>query len=116
MLKCSCSYSNAADIPEPKTYAEAMTSEHAAEWQHAMDKEMSSLLQQGTWEKVEVLAGQHILLLQHRPTHACCGVQVSRYAYPCCDSCQPYKANCDMYRRDRFHSNHPSGITTGNTA
>ncbi len=45
------------DIPEPKTYAEAMASEHAAEWQHAMNEEIGSLLEQGTWDYVPTPPG-----------------------------------------------------------
>jgi len=39
-----------SDIPEPTTYEEALASEHAAEWQQAMDEEIASLAANNTWE------------------------------------------------------------------
>eukprot|EP00878_Enallax_costatus_P002708 GHUV01002897.1.p1 GENE.GHUV01002897.1~~GHUV01002897.1.p1 ORF type:complete len:1307 (+),score=342.07 GHUV01002897.1:73-3921(+) len=46
-----------ANIPEPQSYKEAMQSEHRAEWLHAMNDEMASLIEQGTWEYVPVPPG-----------------------------------------------------------
>lgn len=36
-------------IPEPKTYKEAMHSPHAHEWKNAMAKEFASLMVNKTW-------------------------------------------------------------------
>lgn len=47
----------ASTIPEPLTYKQAMASEHAAEWQQAMTEEISSLIEQRTWEIVPVPPG-----------------------------------------------------------
>ena len=49
------------DIVEPSTYAEALAGEHAAQWQQAMDDEMTSLLSLGTWELAELPAGTRAL-------------------------------------------------------
>ena len=38
-----------ATIKEPATYEEATKSEHAEEWQRAMDEEVASLLANNTW-------------------------------------------------------------------
>lgn len=46
-----------AKIPEPTTFKEAMASEHKAEWLQAMNEEIGSLLQQGTWEYVDTPPG-----------------------------------------------------------
>ncbi len=47
----------ASRVPEPATFKEAMESEHRAEWLQAMNEEVSSLLQQRTWEYVPIPPG-----------------------------------------------------------
>lgn len=46
-----------AAIKEPETYEEAMASEHAEQWQQAMDDEMASLAANGTWTLEKVPSG-----------------------------------------------------------
>jgi hypothetical protein len=40
---------NVAVLDEPSSYEEALASEHAQQWQQAMDEEMASLLSNNTW-------------------------------------------------------------------
>lgn len=42
-----------AQVNNPKSYKEAIQSEEAEEWKEAMDEEMESLTENGTWELVE---------------------------------------------------------------
>jgi hypothetical protein len=48
---------SARDIPEPTTFKEAMQSEYADEWLQAMNEEVNSLFEQGTWEQVPIPPG-----------------------------------------------------------
>ena len=46
-----------AEIQEPSSVEEALSSDHAQQWREAMDEEMSSLLSNNTWSIQEVPAG-----------------------------------------------------------
>ncbi|GIL57256.1 hypothetical protein Vafri_12510 [Volvox africanus] len=50
-----------AGIPEPNTYAEAMTSMQAEEWHRAMDDEIEAQLANGTWELAKPPPGAKLL-------------------------------------------------------
>ena len=45
----------------PQSYAEAMASEHRDEWEHAMDAEIQSLEETGTWEVVDRPIGRKVV-------------------------------------------------------
>ena len=45
------------EISEPRTFEEAMTSDYAQEWKAAADSEYQSLLENDTWELVELPHG-----------------------------------------------------------
>ena len=45
------------DIPEPSTYKEALSSNQAELWKHAMDEEYTSLMTNNTWELVPLPDG-----------------------------------------------------------
>ena len=46
-----------ANVIEPNTFEEALQSQHATEWQQAMDEEMASLHSNNTWSLTELPAG-----------------------------------------------------------
>ena len=45
-------------LKEPSTAKEALNGPHAEEWKKAMDAEMATLTERGTWELVELHKGQ----------------------------------------------------------
>ena len=45
------------EIPEPGTFDEALSSPHAKEWKLATDSEYQSLLDNDTWDLVELPQG-----------------------------------------------------------
>ena len=47
-----------AEIEEPETLTDALNSEYASEWKAAADAEYQSLLENETWELVELPAGR----------------------------------------------------------
>jgi len=50
---------NTKNLPmEPSTVKEALNGPHATEWKKAMDAEMATLTERGTWELVELPKGQ----------------------------------------------------------
>ncbi|CAI7760352.1 unnamed protein product [Closterium sp. NIES-54] len=49
MLLCPEGDTDAADIPTPRTYAEAITGPYSSQWQIAMDAEMTSWKSKGTY-------------------------------------------------------------------
>ena len=49
---------NVCEISEPRTFEEAMTSDRAQEWKAAADSEYQSLLENDTWELVELPHGR----------------------------------------------------------
>ena len=49
------------DAEEPGSYKEALESINAERWQEAMDEEMNSLRQNGTWELQELPAGRRAI-------------------------------------------------------
>lgn len=51
----------AADIPEPKSYKEALATDQREEWMRAADDEFASLMTNGTWELVPLPHGRKAL-------------------------------------------------------
>lgn len=49
---------NAYEVVEPATMEEALSGEHAREWQAAADVEYCSLLENETWDLVELPRGR----------------------------------------------------------
>ena len=49
------------DEGEPQHYQEAVSHEHSEEWMEAMQEEMKSLLENHTYELVELPAGKRAL-------------------------------------------------------
>ena len=49
---------NTCEIMEPKTMEEAMSGENADKWKEASDAEYKSLMENGTWELVELPVGR----------------------------------------------------------
>ena len=49
--------STLTDRVEPKTYEEGLEGEDAELWRQAMDEEIRSLLENGTWELEELRGG-----------------------------------------------------------
>jgi len=59
MLAAYCAmHANMADPKVPKTFKEAMSGPNAKEWKVAMEKEMSSLKENGTWTLGKMTAGK----------------------------------------------------------
>ena len=54
-------YAMFADCDEPKSFSEAMKSANSLQWQQAMDDEMSSLVENKTWQLVEKSEGRKIV-------------------------------------------------------
>ena len=54
-------YAMFADCDEPKSFWEAMKSPNSLQWQQAMDNEMSSLVENKTWQFVEKPEGRKIV-------------------------------------------------------
>ena len=50
-----------SDLPDPKNYKEAMASIDADHWKSAMNKEYTSLTDNGTWNKVALPSGSHVM-------------------------------------------------------
>ena len=54
-------YIDTAEVKEPQSYKEAMSSPDADEWHEAMKKEMESLEKMGTWKLVDPPEGRKII-------------------------------------------------------
>jgi hypothetical protein len=52
---------SARDSVEPKTYRAALSSAQAPDWQAAMQQEYSSLMDNGTWELVDLPSGRVVV-------------------------------------------------------
>jgi Reverse transcriptase (RNA-dependent DNA polymerase) len=50
-----------SDIQEPRSYAEAMSGPHAAEWKKAQDEEYNAQVANDTWELVPVPEGKNVI-------------------------------------------------------
>ena len=59
--KAKAALAATATYKVPATLAEALASEHAVLWQAAVDKEIASLLANGTWEEGDLPNGKHAI-------------------------------------------------------
>ena len=52
---------NVCQVPEPKSLDEALSGPHAKEWKEAADSEYQSLMENGTWDLVELPEGREAI-------------------------------------------------------